>query len=301
MAPGRCWCGNRCCARGSTAGSAWNRSLRPSGVTRGRDEIERTVPDPETRNVVPFAAEAIRKAPVDLNEGIAHDSKRLRELATAYEALTVGGRDGKTRYRFVVDVGRDPATGKRTQLTRTCDTLREARAERARMISETSRGTFVRPRKLTLDQYLDEWVDGATRNVRPATRRSYTDALTPARARVGRLRLQDITKADVERSSRGWRRAAVSVADDRYRSRARSIQLTLGRLTAALETALQEGLVVRNVAKLSAHSAPSRLASGSPQAGGTRTAGTSSLTSSAVRCIPSGTPTSSAACRNGPA
>jgi hypothetical protein len=53
------------------------------------------------------------------------------------------------------------------------------------MISETTRGTFVRPRKLTLDEYLTEWVQGATRNVRPATKRSYADALAPARARLG--------------------------------------------------------------------------------------------------------------------
>lgn len=160
-------------------------------------------------------------------------------------------KDGKPRYRFVVDVGRDPATGRRTQLTRTYDTLREARSERARMISETSRGTFVRPRKLTLDEYLTEWVEGATRNVRPATKRSYTDALAPARARLGRLPLQDITKADVERliswmATSGRKRGGTIGTG----LGARSIQLTLGRLTAALETALQEGLVVRNVAKL---------------------------------------------------
>lgn len=160
-------------------------------------------------------------------------------------------KNGKTRYRFVVDVGRDPASGKRTQLTRTFDTLREARADRARMISETARGTFVRPRKLTLDEYLNGWLEGATRNVRPSTRRSYTDALAPARARLGRLQLQDITKTDVEQlvtwmATSGRKRGGKTGTG----LGARSIQLTLGRLTAALETALQEGLVVRNVAKL---------------------------------------------------
>lgn len=160
-------------------------------------------------------------------------------------------RDGRTRYRFVVDVGRDPATGKRTQLTRTFDTLREAKAERGRMLHEADRGTFVRPRTVTVDQYLDEWLEGATRNVRPSTRRSYMDALAPVRARLGTRKLQDLTKADVEglvtwMSTSGRKRGGQAGTG----LGARSIGLTLGRLTAALETALQEGLVVRNVAKL---------------------------------------------------
>ena len=159
--------------------------------------------------------------------------------------------DGKVRYRFVVDVGRDPATGKRTQLTKTFDTLREARAERGRIVSESARGTFVRPRKLTVGQYLDGWIEGATRNVRPSTRRSYVDALAPVRVRLGARVLQDLTKADVE--------ALVTWMATCGRKRggkagtglgARSIGLTLGRLTAALEMALAEGLVVRNVARL---------------------------------------------------
>ena len=160
-------------------------------------------------------------------------------------------KDGRVRYRFVVDVGRDPETGRRTQLTRTFDTLREARAERSRMISESSQGTFVRPRKLTVEQYLDQYLEGATRNVRPSTRRSYADALAPARTRLGARKLQDLTKADVE--------ALVTWMATSGRKRggkagtglgARSIRLTLGRLTAALEMALAEGLVVRNVGKL---------------------------------------------------
>jgi Site-specific recombinase XerD len=160
-------------------------------------------------------------------------------------------KDGRTRYRFVVDVGRDPVTGRRTQLTRTFDTRREAKAERGRMLHESARGTFVRPRKLTVSAYLDEWIEGATRNVRPATKRSYADALAPVRARIGAMQLQDVTKADIERlvtwmATSGRKRGGKPGTG----LGARSIGLMLGRLTAALETALLEGLVVRNVARL---------------------------------------------------
>ena len=160
-------------------------------------------------------------------------------------------KSGKVRYRFVVDAGADPATGKRRQLTRTFDTLREARAERARIIAETARGTFVQPRKLTVSEYLTEWLEGATRNVRESTRRNYSDALTPVHNRLGARKLQDLTKADIE--------ALVTWMATSGRKRGgkagtglgpRSIRLTLGRLAAALDMAQAEGLVVRNVAKL---------------------------------------------------
>jgi hypothetical protein len=53
---------------------------------------------------------------------------------------------GKTRYRFVIDVGRKP-DGRRDQRTYALDTRKEARAEYARIKHETGRGTYVRPGK----------------------------------------------------------------------------------------------------------------------------------------------------------
>ena len=49
------------------------------------------------------------------------------------------------------------------------------------MLHECARGTFVRPRALTVAEHLDAYIEGATRNIRPATRRSYVDALSPVR------------------------------------------------------------------------------------------------------------------------
>ena len=50
---------------------------------------------------------------------------------------------GKVRYRFVVDVGRNPETGERQQVTRTFDTKTEAKNERARILHERAAGTLV--------------------------------------------------------------------------------------------------------------------------------------------------------------
>ena len=67
-------------------------------------------------------------------------------------------KDGAIRYRLVVDIGLD-GNGKRQQLTRTFDKLKEARAELSRIRHETDQGTFVKPSDVTVSQYLV----GATR------------------------------------------------------------------------------------------------------------------------------------------
>lgn len=60
-------------------------------------------------------------------------------------------KDGTVRYRFVVDVGRDPETGRRRQLTRTFDTRTEAEAERVRQVAATQRPISVRYRRAIAD------------------------------------------------------------------------------------------------------------------------------------------------------
>lgn len=69
----------------------------------------------------------------------------------------------KTRYRFVIDIGRDPVTGKRKQKTYTFDRRREAQAELAKVLHEVNRRTFTVPVKTTVGEYLPEWLRSATR------------------------------------------------------------------------------------------------------------------------------------------
>lgn len=160
-------------------------------------------------------------------------------------------KDGKVRYRFVVDIGRDPETGKRQQKTFTFDTKREARAEYDKIRHETNEGTYVRPAKVTVSAYLNGWLEGATRNLRESSRRSYEDALRPAHERLGSMPIQTVTKADIERmvswmETSGRRRGGKPGTGPGPRS----VRLTLGRLNAAFEMATLEGLIPRNVVKL---------------------------------------------------
>ncbi|HEV8279813.1 MAG TPA: tyrosine-type recombinase/integrase [Streptosporangiaceae bacterium] len=157
--------------------------------------------------------------------------------------------DGRRRYSFRVDTGRGP-DGKRIQEYRTFDRRADAVAVLARIMTETSRGLYIRPSDETLGEYLDGWLEGATRNLRASTRRNYGDAFLPVRERLGARRLQGITKADVEglvswMLTSGRRRGGQAGTG----LSARSVRLTLGRLTAALEDATTEGKLARNPAR----------------------------------------------------
>ncbi len=158
-------------------------------------------------------------------------------------------KDGSVRYRLVVDVGEPGA--RRRQLTRTFDRRRDARDELARIRHEMASGVYVRPSPQTLAEYLDEYIPAATRDRRESTRVSYVNAFLPVRERIGAKPLQAVTRADIE--------ALVTWMLTAGRRRGgppgtglgpRSVRLTLGRLTAALEMAVAEGKLVRNPAAL---------------------------------------------------
>jgi len=150
----------------------------------------------------------------------------------------------------VVDIGRDEK-GKRQQITRTFDKLKEARAELSRIRHETDQGTYVKPSEITVDDYLDEYLVGATRGRREFTKVSYRDAFRPVRERLGARALQSVSKADIENLvdwmlTSGRRRGGKAGTG----LGPRSVRLTLGRLKAAFEMAVDEGRLVRNVVKL---------------------------------------------------
>jgi integrase len=159
-------------------------------------------------------------------------------------------KDGTVRYRLVVDIGRD-TNGKRQQLTRTFNTQKEARDELSRVRHETNLGTYVRPSKETVNAHLDSYLKGATRGRRASTKRNYEDAFRPVRERLGTCPLQSITKADIE-DLMDWMLTAGRRRGGKPGTglSGRTARLTLGRLTAALEMAVLEGKLVRNVAKL---------------------------------------------------
>lgn len=155
----------------------------------------------------------------------------------------------RTRYRFVVDIGADPATGKRRQLTRTFDLRREAEAELDRIGHQRDEGTFTGPSKVTVGEYLDDWLRSAVRGKAANTESAYRHGIAPAKERLGALRLQKLTTRDVEdlvdwMLTSGRKRGGKAGTP----LSPRAAQITLSKLRTALDTAVQRRLVPFNVA-----------------------------------------------------
>ncbi len=80
---------------------------------------------------------------------------------------------GKT-YSVVLDVGRDPQSGKRRQKWHGgYRTKREAEAALAEMVSNINRGTYVEKSRQTVSEFVTEWLAAIEPTVRPATHYSY--------------------------------------------------------------------------------------------------------------------------------
>ena len=85
-------------------------------------------------------------------------------------------RNTKTKkWDFVVDIGRDPATGRRRQIRkRGYATKKEAEAELTRVRSALQSGTFVAPERVTLKAFLTgEWLPAIRHTIESTTLASY--------------------------------------------------------------------------------------------------------------------------------
>lgn len=104
---------------------------------------------------------------------------------------------GRTRYRVVVDTGAH-ADGRRRQTTKTFDTRREAKDWLAQTRSEVRESAFVPKDKRTVNEMIDGWLDSRL-TIKPATRECYRNSLAHAKAGIGHMAAQDVTRADIAR------------------------------------------------------------------------------------------------------
>ncbi len=160
--------------------------------------------------------------------------------------------DGRTRWRFTIDVGTKPA-GKRDQRTFTYDTKTEARNERSKIIAAKSTGTYVAPTKITVAEVIDNWLAGK-RNLREGTLVTYRGALAHARDHFGHEQIQKVTKAHVDDMVTKMLTGGRRVGNRKTKTLTpRTVNVTLIVLASVFEDALKQGIVGRNVVKLVGH------------------------------------------------
>ena len=104
-------------------------------------------------------------------------------------------------WSVVVDIGHDPGTGKRRQKwIAVHGTKRDAEKKLAEVVRDLDTGVFVDPAKLTLEKYLDQWVDDYVKtSVRPRTAESYCTIVKKVQQTFGRVKLTDLNAQQVQR------------------------------------------------------------------------------------------------------
>lgn len=152
-------------------------------------------------------------------------------------------------YSVVLNLGTDPATGKRKQQWVTVKgTKKEAEKKLAELLYQLDTGTFMKPGKTTLADYLEIWLrDYAWPNLSPRTAESYQYIICrhilPSLGQIllTQLKPEHLQRVYSEKLSKGRCDGEGGLSNRTVRY----IHVTLHK---ALQYALKLGLVTRNVA-----------------------------------------------------
>ncbi|MCX6007274.1 MAG: tyrosine-type recombinase/integrase, partial [Chloroflexi bacterium] len=155
----------------------------------------------------------------------------------------------KDSYTIVINLGADPATGKRRQQWYSVKgTKKEAEKRLSELLHELDTGTFMKPGKTTLAEYLERWMkDYARPNLAPRTVEGYESIIRKhlipklGHLQLMRLKPEHLQKyyADLMQSGRCNNRGGLSAQTVRHHHTA---------LHKAIQTAVEWGLLTRNVA-----------------------------------------------------
>jgi hypothetical protein len=106
-------------------------------------------------------------------------------------------KDNSWSYR--VDLGPDPSTGRRRQLAKQgFRTKREAERALDEVLHAVPKGGTPSRSAITLEEYLDQWLEAQRPRIRPTTWYGYAMAVKRLSTGLGKLRLQALTSAQIE-------------------------------------------------------------------------------------------------------
>ncbi len=108
---------------------------------------------------------------------------------------------GERSWAVVVVVGFDSRSGRRLQKwVAVKGTKRDAERRLAELIRELDTGTYVEPSRITVGDYLNQWMDDyVATSVRPRTAEGYGSIARQLRSALGRVRLIDLKPQHVQR------------------------------------------------------------------------------------------------------
>lgn len=109
-------------------------------------------------------------------------------------------RKYRGRWAGVVELGRDPVTGKRRQKWVYADSEQECQRKVNKLIYEIQTGIYVEPSKLNVKEYLDMWLKNyAKSNVAPSTYRSYKEIIgNHISPKIGNIELSKLKPFEIQ-------------------------------------------------------------------------------------------------------
>ena len=144
-------------------------------------------------------------------------------------------------WQITVELPRDAATGKRRQKLLTAPTKKEVEAMAAQLLSKAEDGTLadVDTKKLTVEQYLERWLESISKSIKPASHRVYADLMRKHTSPViGKVQLSRLSPLDVQRLYAKKIEAGLSSS---------TVEMLHNILHRALKQAVRWNLVIRNV------------------------------------------------------
>ena len=152
-------------------------------------------------------------------------------------------RRAKDSYTVVLNLGTDPETGKRRQQWVTVrGTKKEAERRLSELLNQLDTGTFVKPRKITVGEYLQQWLaDYAELHCSPKTIESYRQVinchLVPE---LGNIKLVELEARHLQTVFAKKKESGLS---------ARTVRYLYSLMSQVLRYAVRQGVLNRNVAQ----------------------------------------------------
>lgn len=162
----------------------------------------------------------------------------MSKIKAAQNAGTIRQRpDGRWEAR--VTVGTDPATGKPDRRSIYAKTQKEARQKMTEILNAIDKGTYQKPEKMTVSEWLGEWMTVYCANkVKPLTYSSYEGIIkNHIKPYIGRVKLQAVRGSHIQK---------IYNTMTENRASGKTVKNVSAVLHKAFSVAIKQGLITAN-------------------------------------------------------